>query len=306
LDIQEIINGRIGVGLGYALGQVMPPGLGERLALWAGHRLAAKKHLPMVRAARANQWVISGEQLRGESLDLAVAHTFSNTALSIYRFYRSFKDTESLRKLVAFPDKLIEIMQEMQDSKRGLIVTGVHLGNFDLVLQSIAQQVEQFGDIQGLALGVPQPGKGYEWQNDFRHKNGVQVIPASLEAIKAAAQVLEQGGIVLSGLDRPIPNAKYRPRFFGRPASVPVLHIPLALRAKAPVVVAGSIVKPDGTYQTFLSDYLEMKSYPNRQEEIIANAEAVLDVAESYIRQAPNQWSMFFPVWPETLDETPG
>jgi lauroyl/myristoyl acyltransferase len=305
LDIQEIINGRIGVGLGYTLGRVMPPSQGERLAIWAGQFLAAKRDLPMTRAARANQWVISGERLRGDPLNAAVAETFTHTAISIYRFYRNFKNPAAMRKLVTFPDKLSDLIQEILDSKRGLIVTGVHLGNFDLVLQSLSQQLEQHGQIQGLALGVPQPGKGYEWQNDFRRQNGVQVVPASLAAIKAAAQVLEQGGLVISGLDRPIPDAKYKPRFFGRPASVPVLHVPLALRSKAPVVVAGSIMKPDGTHQIFLSDYLRMKSYPNRQEEIVANAEAVLEVAEGYIRQAPHQWSMFYPVWPDILDMTP-
>jgi phosphatidylinositol dimannoside acyltransferase len=306
LDIQEIINGRIGVGLGYALGQMMPPSLGESLAVWAGKFLAARKGMPMVRAARTNQWVVSGESLRGESLDAAVAETFSHTALSIYRFYRSFKNPEAMRKQVIFPEKLKEIIQETLDSKRGLIVTGVHLGNFDLVLQSIAQQVEEGGDLKWLALGVPQPGKGYELQNDFRRQNGVKVIPASMAAIKAAAQMLDEGGIVVSGLDRPIPEAKYRPHFFGRPASVPVLHIPLALRAKAPVVVTGSILKPDGAHQIFISDYLMMKSYDSRQEEIVFNAEAVLEIAEGYIKQAPHQWAMFYPVWPEALDETPG
>jgi phosphatidylinositol dimannoside acyltransferase len=306
LDIQEIINGRLGVGLGYALGQVMPPSLGERLAAWAGRWLATQKDLPMARAARANQWVISGEQLCGETLDTAVAEAFTHTALSIYRYYRNFKNPEAMRKLASFPEKLIDILQENLASKRGLIVAGIHMGNFDLVLQAIAQQAGQFEGLPRLALGVPQPGKGYEWQNNFRRKNGVQVAPASLASIKAAAQILAQGGIVLTGLDRPIPDAKYKPRFFGRPAGLPVIHVPLALRTGTPVVVAGSILKPDGTYQIFLSDYLWMSTSSNRQDEIISNAEAVLEIAESYIRRAPAQWAMFYPVWPEAFCEMPG
>jgi predicted LPLAT superfamily acyltransferase len=35
------------------------------------------------------------------------------------------------------------------------------------------------------------------------------------------------------------------------------------------------------------------------------NTEMVLKVAEGYIRQAPYQWAMFYPVWPEALNEMP-
>jgi KDO2-lipid IV(A) lauroyltransferase len=39
--------------------------------------------------------------------------------------------------------------------------------------------------------------------------------------------------------------------------------------------------------------------------EIVQNAENVLKVAEGFIRQAPGQWEMTFPVWPEAMNEVP-
>jgi len=48
-----------------------------------------------------------------------------------------------------------------------------------------------------------------------------------------------------------------------------------------------------------------MESYPDRHQEIILNAERVLSIAEAAIRRAPQQWAMFYPVWPEMLDKMP-
>jgi lauroyl/myristoyl acyltransferase len=42
-----------------------------------------------------------------------------------------------------------------------------------------------------------------------------------------------------------------------------------------------------------------MEPYPNPVDEIERNAEAVLKPVENWIRQAPEQWSMFYPVWPD-------
>jgi KDO2-lipid IV(A) lauroyltransferase len=305
MSLREVMNGRLGVGLAYTISKAVPPSLGENLTGWIGAQLAIRKTLPMVQAMRTNQWIAHGERLDREALDRATAQAFKNSALSIYRFFRNFRDPQAMEKLVPFPEELNQHLQETISSKRGLIVTGVHLGNFDLVLQSAALQARKLRGIQALAISVPQPGKGYEWQNNFRRQNGLEIMPASLAAIKRAASLLEQGGVVISGLDRPIPDMKYRPHFFGRPASVPVLHVPLALRSKAPVVVTGAIGQADGSYMVFVSELLYLKSYPDRHQEIQNNAEMVLEVAESYIRHDPEQWSMSYPVWPEALAEVP-
>jgi KDO2-lipid IV(A) lauroyltransferase len=48
-----------------------------------------------------------------------------------------------------------------------------------------------------------------------------------------------------------------------------------------------------------------MEPLPDRGAAILSNAEKVLQAAEAYIRQAPQQWSMFFPVWPDIMDQVP-
>jgi KDO2-lipid IV(A) lauroyltransferase len=77
------------------------------------------------------------------------------------------------------------------------------------------------------------------------------------------------------------------------------------LKARVPVFVVATMMQADGTYHFQVSEPITMISHPNRGMEIIMNAEAVLRVAEDFIRQAPQQWSMPFPVWPEVMDQVP-
>jgi lauroyl/myristoyl acyltransferase len=71
------------------------------------------------------------------------------------------------------------------------------------------------------------------------------------------------------------------------------------------MIVMTSIVRPNGRCQILSSDLLEMQPHPDRDTEIIQNTERVLDIAADFIRQAPRQWAIFQPVWPESMAEVP-
>ncbi len=120
-----------------------------------------------------------------------------------------------------------------------------------------------------------------------------------------ALDYLNNGGYVLTGIDRPTQDHRYQPRFFNHPASLPLHGIYLALKAKVPVRVMGPYYQNDGTIQVLSSEPIEMHPLPDRRASLVANAEAVLQVLESFIRRAPKQWAMTFPVWPDMLDQVP-
>jgi lauroyl/myristoyl acyltransferase len=70
-------------------------------------------------------------------------------------------------------------------------------------------------------------------------------------------------------------------------------------------MVMVTIRQPDGKNHIFTSDPIEMESHPDTDTEMLRNAEKVLSIGEDFIRQAPNQWAVPLPVWPEVLDQTP-
>jgi lauroyl/myristoyl acyltransferase len=84
-----------------------------------------------------------------------------------------------------------------------------------------------------------------------------------------------------------------------------VHHIHLALRADVPIILMAAKSGPQGDYQLQISEPIYMESNPDRSLEILRNAGAVLSVAERYIRQVPQQWAMFYPVWPQLSETVP-
>lgn len=298
LDPQSIINSRLGVSLALSLGRIVPPKLGVVLANFFAGRIAARKNWPMVQAVRSNLWVTSNANLSREQLDHAVRETFRHTANSLYDLYHNLDNPAAIQDMIQFDSRVESIIKDSQRKKEGLVIVGIHLSNFDFVMQSAVMR-----GLKVLALSVPQPGEGYQWQNELRKAHGMEMIPASMTAIRRATDRLQKGGVVMTGVDRPVPDAKYRPRFFGHPAGLPVFHVFLAMRAKAPVILVAVKKEAAGNYRILVSDPIYMQHYKDRETEIILNAESVLCIAEDFIRQAPHQWAMFYPVWPEVIPQ---
>jgi phosphatidylinositol dimannoside acyltransferase len=300
MDLQSLINGRLGIGLALGVGRRLPPSVGYPLASFFADRVASRRRSALVKAVRANQWVLSGGSFSAEQLDQVVRQTFRNTAHCQFDLYHNLHDPDAALKLMKQNPLLDEAIQRSMREKMGLVIVGLHMSNFDFVFQSAALR-----GWRGLAITYPQPGGGYQWQNDLRRESGLEIIPGTMDVLRKAIRRLREGEMVVTGIDRPQLDSKYCPRFFGRPATMPVLHIMLALKTNAPVVVTAAIMRPDGIYQFLASDFIVMQPHSDRHTEILLNAERVLSVAEGFIRQAPQQWAMFYPVWPEALEEMP-
>jgi len=203
--------------------------------------------------------------------------------------------------MVEFSPAFEDCIRRSQEGRQSQLLIIPHCSNFDLVGRAAALK-----GIRYQVLSYPQPQSGYQQQNEIRSFMDVEVTPVSNESLRRAAERLRGGGTVLTGVDRPLSEARYRPHFFGRASNLPTGYVRLALREKAMVIVVSGITRPDGRYQAWASQPVRMKKDGNDPvEETLRNTEAVLEVIEDLIRQAPQQWSMFYPVWPDALYETP-
>ena len=300
IDIQQLINSNFGIGLFSTIARLIPVQYGHRLANFTADRIATHSDSRLVRAVRANQWVISGEKLDKQDLDQAVRDTFRNSARSIFDLYHYLPNPAATKRLVVFNDAIQKLAKRPELGQRGLMVVGLHISNFDLVLRAFTLQ-----GIRPLILTIPDPRGSQRVEYEIRRKTGMNLVPTSLATLRQALKYLQQGGVVMTGIDRPIPQPKYRPEFFGRPADLPTHHVYLAAKAHVPVMIIVTIWKPGGKNYVFTSDLIEMESHPDQNTEILRNAGKVLSVGEEFIRQAPRQWGMTLPVWPEALDQMP-
>lgn len=300
IDPRKIINSPFGLNLAYLIGRGTPGWLGHRIALLLANYISARKDWKLVQAVRCNQWVAHGEQLEPPILDKVVRENFRSIAGSIFDLYHNMDNPAACLRIIEPHPVAIQLVQRSEFSDRGLVLVGVHMSNFDM-----AFQMGGLAGIKGLVLTLPELNAGYQKQVDMRTSKGMQILQASVGTIKHCVDHLKAGGMVITGIDRPDESYIYRPKFFSRPAAVPIHHIFLALKARVPVIVAATIKRSDGKYHFMFSEPIELQPHPDRHTEIIVNAEMILHIAEDYIRQDISQWSMTFPVWPEAMNQVP-
>jgi phosphatidylinositol dimannoside acyltransferase len=300
MNLQTILNSRQAGRLALFLSRHIPPSVGYRLARVIAARIAANPQTPLVQALRANQWVVSGGALSARQLDEAVLENLGYITRSVFQFFRFLDDPARLEDLVVFDPQALELIRRSPQAERGVMVCGLHSSSFDLVIRAAAMKGAHI-----LGLSLPEANEAVEWQHQIRRQVGLEILPATMGNIRQLIHRLEAGEMVITGVDRPTPDLKYHPVFFGRPAQLPTHHIYLAQKARVPIVLLASIQQDDGRYHVCSSETIEMEPGGDRIEEMTRNAERVLQAAEALIRLAPRQWAVFQPVWPDVLEEIP-
>lgn len=255
----------------------------------------------VTQAVRVNQWVARGANLDKETLDKVVQETLQNNIRDLYNLYHYVQMPEATQRLIHLNPLAGELFERPEFAERGLVIVGLHLSGFDLILQSICRQ-----GFKAMILTIPHPQGGRWIEYEMRKKTGMNLIPASVNTLRQAVKHLKQGGMVLTGIDRPVPRSKYRPRFFERPAALPIDYIYLASKAHVPVIIMAAIQQADGKYHVLRSEPIEMEVDSDRERGILRNAENVLNQAEVFIRLAPQQWNVPLPIWPDLLENVPG
>ncbi len=292
--MDRFINSQIGLKLGFTFARFSPPWFGYLIAKLAGWWISSRPDSNLVKAVRSNQSVVAGGRLPTKSLDQVVRSVFNYTSRSIYDLYHHIQDLNTAGKLFVIEPSFQPIIDRPKFDQRGLIAVGLHMSGFDLAMQWLC-----LNSIQPLALTIPDPEGGRGVEFEIRKRTVLNLVPSSFKGLRQALRYLNQGGMVVTGLDRPIAAYNPSPRFFGRPAALPTHHTFLALKANVPVVVAASRLEDDGLYHLVASPPIEMDPNPDRTDALLYNTEKILASAEELILKDPQQWIISLPVWPE-------
>ena len=299
MNLQRFTTGSLAIKMVFAVTKAPP-----RFGYWFGNLVAdwfsRRKNSTMARVVRANQWVIRGEQSSPEELDWAVKSVFRHAARCYYDLYHNLNNPEALNRLAPPTPKEEWIINRSQEDGEGMMVVGPHLSGFDLVLLALAHR-----GLRGQGLSPTQPPGGYEIQNRYRASTGIELTPINRSSLHQAIKYMKNGGLAFTGIDRPVDGDKSQLQFFGRPSQLPTGPVRLAMKAQVPVMIVAAQHRSDGLYHLLASDPIPMEKYRDRTTAVRRNAEAVLSVLEDFIQGAPEQWLMFFPVWPQAVEEVP-
>ena len=283
-----------------AMAGVIPPALGQPLCNLIGDWVATRRQSTITQAVRLNQWVARGASLDTQALDWAVRETLRNNIRDLFDLYHHLQRPEAMKRRLILNPLTSELIGRPEFSGRGLMMVGIHLSNFDGALQSLCRQ-----GLNPLVLTIPNPQGGRRVEYEARRKMGMNLVPASLAALRQAVRHLELGGMVLTGIDRPVTDPRLHPRFFGRPAPLPTHHIYLAMKARVPVVLMAAIRQSDGKYHLLSTGLMELEQHADHETGMLANAEMVLGKAEDFVKLAPQQWNIPLTVWPQLLKDVP-
>ncbi|MBM3145077.1 MAG: lysophospholipid acyltransferase family protein [Chloroflexi bacterium] len=299
LDFQFISNSRLGVGLTLWVGRTMPLALSYRIANF-GANLIARRDNSITRAIRLNQWVVRGKRSSPEELDQALREVLCHAGRCFADFYHNMSNSEGLKALVPLSPMVEKLIQRSQAGAQGAFLVAPHLSAFDIALLGLAHH-----GLRGNVMSYGNPPGGYQIQNKIRASTGMKITPArGEETHREFVEWMRSGGMAITAIDRPIRSKAHTLTFFGHPSPLPAGHIRMALEADVPVIVSAAQMSPEGKYNVLLSDPIPMEHHPVMETAIQRNAEAVLAVIEGFIRQAPGQWMMYYPVWPDmTMDD---
>ena len=293
MNPQALVTSRLSVGLGLAIGRNMPTAVSYPLGSFLAQRLAQRQGFPLVQAVKQNQLLIHGGKLSPKELNQRVKDVFTHAGRCFIDFYRNYKNLEKLQDKVLVNDDLERLVRLSHDPTFGAFLVVPHMSSFDLMLLAAAAK-----GFKAKVLTIGNPTGGYKLQNDIRATSGLEIMPVSRRAHVKAIEPVRNGGFVLSGIDRPIPEQARTLNFFGLPSALPDGHVRMALKAGVPIMVAAVHMNNDGLYELSLSEPIPMVRMVEPKIEIRSNAEIILQIIESHIRAHPTQWQMFYPVWP--------
>ncbi len=290
MKAQDIFGSPPGLVLGMFIARVTPP----RFGYWLARRMARwmrRNRYDMFRTLRENLSYVVPEADNAALDDLTEEAVYQAGCCYFDMFHYRPKDILSKGIVQYDPEEWAEASRLFAD-ERGTVAVGAHMSNFDLaahwfVLQGFALQ----------ALSLPNPDRGDRVINNLRRERGIDVTPISVRSLRDAVRRLRQGGVIITGVDRPVTHEEDETLFFGAPAVLPRGHIRLALQTDSRALVVYCLRQPDGYYRLHLSEGIEMVRTGDRKQDIEVNTRRVLALIEDSIRSAPEQWIMLTPVW---------
>ncbi len=175
------------------------------------------------------------------------------------------------------------------DQGKGVILASAHLGSVSFVGQLVLAH--------GLPVALPVEVETSEFQrsvNRARGGAGLQLIRT--DSSLGIFRVLREGKVLGVLADRAVTGVGVRVEFFGRPALLPTAAVVLSLRTGAPLLpsFAG---RSNGVLTATFEQPMEMPRTGNRDADVREGVQRFARVLERYVRDAPEQWTVFEDFW---------
>jgi KDO2-lipid IV(A) lauroyltransferase len=262
----------------------VPTALDVPIATLAG-TVAYRMSAAAREAVRENLTIVAPERTDRERL---VRQTFVQQVrhyLEIFRLSRL--DQETVRRTVVTEgwDRFSAAVAR----GNGVVIASGHVGPISVCGQIIVAN--------GYQITLPiekESGDLARAVNRARTRMGLRFVETN--SALGIHRILTRGGVLGVLADRAVTGVGERVPFFGREALLPSAHVALALRTGATLMPA--FAHRDGnTLRAVFEPELELRRTGDREADVRDGVRRWAAVLERHIAVAPEQWSVFEPVW---------
>ncbi|MBL9175190.1 MAG: MMPL family transporter [Verrucomicrobiales bacterium] len=276
--------------LGGIIARILPDGVASWLAR-AGAALYRLTRPDRVAVVTANLRPVVGHE--PGIAERAARDNFRQFALKLVDLWRQEAGV-SFEERVR-PGGGWEQFSSARSGGRGVLLVTPHLGNWELGTVLLKRE-----GVRPLVLTAPEPGGRFtELRAAARARQGVDTLVVGEDpfAFVEVIRRLQDGGMVALLLDRPPEATAVSVEFLGLPFRASVAVAELA-RASGAAVLPVYIVREGTGYR---AEALEPLAYDRRalgsRDERVAFTGRILRAFEPAVRQFPDQWFHFVPVW---------
>ena len=277
---------------GYASAQIVPRPIAQRIA--DGFAWWSLRNVPELKGLlRENLAVATGKT--GVDLDDLVRDNVRTFSRMLADYFLCAGDRCCrARELVAEWQGLEHISEAQKRGKGTILITG-HLGHWELGGLLLA--------LSGVPLTVvtlPEPTPDLmTWREAARRRLGINTIavgPGHDFAFVEMLRVLRGNGCLAMLVDRPYSGSGMPVQQFGQATQFSTAAAMLAHHTGATVLPAFVLRRPDSRYKAVAGEPIPMDEGPLR-ETLQANVQRIADLFASLIRQHPEQWFNYVPLF---------
>ncbi len=219
-------------------------------------------------------------------------HAFGNYAKMIADFMLMYSlSPEAIRRLVRAEG--VEHLDRALARGKGAIVVTAHLSNWDILAAAAA--------VRGYVVNAVTNELRSVRLNDLviasRERIGMRMIPITSGSVRRIFQALARNEVVALVCDLYRGERGVSVNFFSRLATLPAGPAAIALRTGAPIVPVWMRRERDNFYVAQVEAPLEVSRTGNYTYDIQVTTERIVQFFERIIRQAPDQWFVFLPMW---------
>ena len=183
-------------------------------------------------------------------------------------------------------------LEEALAEGNGVILAGVHEGNYDLCAAAVALR----GYPINAVIDTMPSAIFNEWVQSKRRRNKINVISVD-EGMKRMLQALQRNEILAMLIDIPVDDGGVGVNFFGAITQIPGGAAILALKTKAKILPIFSTRLADGSFHGVFGNPIGIEHGAKPSNDIQPLMQKIVDAQEEFISQDPGQWYMFRRLW---------